>query len=72
MIPCTFLSLGHLDHKVLAQWVHDDNMRKEFTRSIDDIITARMSSSTVEKEKEKERTVIGLEYYPTSRVILRH
>ena len=60
---------GHLDHKVLAQWVHDDNMRKEFTQSIDDIITARMPPHIVEEEKEKERTVIGVEDYPTAETL---
>ena len=53
-----FYLWGHLDHKVLAQWVYNEkNLWKEFTIYSDDIITARMPSLTVEMEKEKERTV---------------
>ena len=58
-----------LDHRVLVQWLHDNNLRKEFTRSTDDIITARMPSLTVEMQKEKEITVIGMEDYPTARTL---
>ena len=61
-----FHLFGQLDHKMLAHWVHDDTVRKEITTSIDDIITARMPSILVEKEKEKQKTSVGLEDYPTA------
>ena len=61
-----FHLFGQLDHKMLAQWVHDDILRKEITSSIDDIITARMPSNIVETEKEKQKTMVGVEDYPTA------
>ena len=57
---------GHLDHKVVEQWVHDEDFRKQITKSIDDIITARMPSEIVEEEKQKKGVVIGAEPYPNA------
>ena len=57
---------GHLDHKVIEQWVHDDDFRKQITESIDNIITARMPSHIVEEEKLKKGVVIGAEPYPNA------
>ena len=61
-----FHLFGQFDHKMLAQWVHDDILRKDITSSIDDIITARMPSNFVETEKEKLKTMVGVEDYPTA------
>ena len=55
---------GHLDHKVVGQWVHDGEFRKQITKSIDDIVTARMPSHVVDEEKAKKGVVIGAEPYP--------
>ena len=61
-----FHLFGQLDHKLLAQWVHDDILRKEITTSIDDIITATMPSNVVLREKEKQKLSVGIEDYPTA------
>ena len=58
-VICTFPSWDHQDHQVLAQWVHNDNMRKDFNSFIDDILTVRMPSSIVEKEKDDGSLVLG-------------
>ena len=41
-----------LDHRVLVQWLHDNNLRKEFTRSTDDIITVKCHHF---RDAERER-----------------
>ena len=61
-----FHLFGQLDHKLLAQWVQDDILRKEITTSIDDIITAAMPSHVVQREKEKQKLRVGIEDYPTA------
>ena len=43
--------------------MHDDEFRKQITKSIDDIITGRMPSHVVAEEKAKG-VVIGAEPYP--------
>ena len=57
---------GHLDHKVIEQWIHDGHFRAQVTRSIDDIITARMPSHIEAEEKLKKGVVIGAQPYPTA------
>ena len=52
-----------MDHKVIEQWVHDAEFRKQITKSIDSIITARMPTDVVELEKKKRGCVIGAEPY---------
>ena len=57
---------GNLDHKVIEQWVHDSDFRNQVTRSIDEIITARMPSHIANDEKMKKGVVIGAEPYPSA------
>ena len=57
---------GHLDHKAIEQGVHDDDFRKQLTKSIDNIMTAHMPLHMVEEEKLKDTVTIGAESYPNA------
>ena len=46
--------------------MHDVEFRKQITKSIDEIITARMPSHIIEKEKFNKGVVIGAEPYPSA------
>ena len=55
-----FHLFGGFDHKLLAHWVHDDACREEIIKAIDDVVTARKPMHTMEDEKQKKGSVIGV------------
>ena len=61
-----FHLFGNFDHKLLAHWVHDDDCRKEITKAIDELVTARMPMEIVKEEEQKKGSVIGVEDYPSA------
>ena len=42
LLHAHFHLFGSFDHSLLAHWVHDDGCRKEITKAIDDVVTARL------------------------------